>query len=169
MREITEFRGPHSFLSNFHRGDPFYLPGWQRLMPTAEHAFQACKARYGEGADWVLEADSPQLAKSRGRQVDAHPDWELIKKRIMLKVLLAKFSDDRLRSLLVSTGDAVLIEGNDWGDTYWGAVRYGARGFDSALPYWHFGVRGPLDCGNDLLAGQNWLGRELMMVREVLA
>lgn len=161
--EITEFRGPHGFLSNFHRGTPFYLPGWRDLMPTAEHAYQACKARTGEQAHWVLDSSTPELAKSRGRQVDAHPDWELRKKTIMLKVLMAKFADDRMRTLLVATGDAVLIEGNTWGDTYWGAVQPGnlRRLSDREnLPQ--------LVNGNGVWYGHNWLGRELMMVREVL-
>jgi ribA/ribD-fused uncharacterized protein len=161
MEPITDFRGEHGWLSNFHRGHPFYLPGWQPLMPTAEHAYQACKARTGEGADWVLAAPTPQLAKSRGRQVDAYPDWDQVRKRVMLKILLAKFTDEQLRSQLVATGDAVLVEGNTWGDTFWGAVPIGERQHGN-WPIWKPG-------GSVWLAGHNWLGRELMMVREVLA
>lgn len=163
---ITSFSGEHEFLSNFHRGHPFYLPGWQQLMPTAEHAYQACKAVTGEQAHWVLEAASPQLAKSRGRQVQAHPDWDRCKKRIMLKILLAKFGmpDSSLAALLVSTGTEILVEGNTWGDTFWGAVP-GAIGEGRGLPVW---AAGPRD-SSYVLYGHSWLGRELMMVREVLA
>jgi ribA/ribD-fused uncharacterized protein len=167
---ITSFTGSYGWLSNFHRGNPFYLPGWQALMPTAEHAYQACKARTGEQAHWVLDAPSAQLAKSRGRQVDTHPDWDQRKKRIMLKILLAKFDNEQLASWLVSTGDAQLIEGNTWGDTFWGAVP--ARNAvvlhrPGPPPIWQPDTEKSHD-PDTWLAGWNWLGRELMMVREVL-
>ena len=163
METITSFSGRHGFLSNFHR-QAFYLPGWPQIMPTAEHAYQACKAVTGEQAHWVLEASSPQLAKSRGRQVDAYPDWEMRKREVMLKILLAKFTrnwDNTLADQLIATGDAVLVEGNTWGDTFWGAVPLVSL-HTAIMPVW------PVP-GAPAWHGRNWLGRELMMVREVLA
>jgi hypothetical protein len=170
MEPITDFRGEYGWLSNFYR-HPVAVPGWGRVCLTAEHAYQAAKARTWEQAQWVADAPTPQLAKSRGRQVELSDGWEARKRAVMLKILLAKFTrnwDNKLAQRLVATGDAVLVEGNTWGDTFWVAVRPGLRGFSPDLPAWRFGVKGPLDCGDDLLAGHNWLGRELMMVREVL-
>lgn len=51
------------------------------------------------------------------------PDWNKVKKRIMANILDIKFSDPVLRQLLDDTGDAEIIEGNSWGDTYWGVCR----------------------------------------------
>ena len=38
----------------------------------------------------------------------------------MWKLLKTKFKNPELRALLRGTGDAPLIEGNTWGDTFWG-------------------------------------------------
>ena len=39
----------------------------------------------------------------------------------MYEIVLAKFSQNEyLKRRLLETGNALLIEGNDWGDTYWG-------------------------------------------------
>ena len=150
---ITSFTGEHEFLSNFHRGHPFYLPGWQTLMPSAEHAFQAAKAVTGEQAHWVLEASTPQLAKSRGRQVTCYPDWERVKHRLMLKILLAKFAGRDLADWLAMTRTEVLVEGNTWGDTYWGAVP-GPIGRGTNLPCWKAGPEQPSSFGRNAQHGQ---------------
>ena len=165
MGTIDQFRGDYAWLSNFYRYRmPLVLPGWQPVFPTAEHAYQACKARTGEDAAWVREAPTPQLAKSRGRQVECHPDWDQRKKAVMIKVLLAKFSDPIMRSMLLSTGTDTLIEGNTWGDDFWGAVQRGRGEIPGSMAVWApSGL-----AGTDWWAGSNWLGRELMMVRDVL-
>ena len=78
------------------------------------------------------------LAKKMGRSVSLRPDWEDIKDDIMLEGLYRKFADDELADWLVDTGDEELVEGNWWGDRYWGVCN---------------GV------------GQNKLGKLLMKVR----
>ena len=50
-------------------------------------------------------------------------DWEDKKDKIMYDILEAKFSNKRLAQKLLATGNAKLVEGNTWGDTYWGACR----------------------------------------------
>lgn len=48
-------------------------------------------------------------------------DWEDIKVSIMSDLIAQKFtSNNRLGELLLNTGDAILIEGNHWNDTFWG-------------------------------------------------
>lgn len=159
---IMNFTGDYAWLSNFHR-HPVWLPGWSVPFATAEHAYQSCKAVTGEDAHWVRDAPSPQLAKSRGRQVRAYPGWDRRKKAVMLKVLLAKFTDTDLTAQLLSTGDAVLVEGNTCGDTFWGATPHDgtSSGWPADFPGWQ-------RSDGIWIVGQNWLGRELMMVREVL-
>ena len=165
MTAISNFTGEHGFLSNFHVGHPVMLPGWSMVFPTAEHAYQAAKAMSSVQAQWVRDADSPAEAKRRGRKVVAWQDWERMKKKIMLAVLLAKFSDLDLAQLLVTTSPATLVEGNTWGDDYWGAVPYDGPSdhWATMLPIWQAPVPG------QVLAGHNWLGRLLMVVRDVMA
>lgn len=89
----------------------------------------------------IANASTPGLAKKMGRSVSLRPDWEDIKDDVMLEGLYRKFADDELAEWLLDTGDEELIEGNWWGDRYWGVCN---------------GV------------GQNKLGKLLMKVREEL-
>jgi predicted NAD-dependent protein-ADP-ribosyltransferase YbiA (DUF1768 family) len=41
----------------------------------------------------------------------------------MLHLLQQKFSDPVLKEKLLATGGAVLVEGNTWGDTFWGVYK----------------------------------------------
>lgn len=47
-------------------------------------------------------------------------DWDEIKVEIMIDLLIQKFSQPELQLYLKNTGDAYLVEGNSWGDTFWG-------------------------------------------------
>lgn len=48
-------------------------------------------------------------------------DWEEVKDDLMYRIVLAKFlQNPSLADALIKTGNAQLIEGNTWGDTYWG-------------------------------------------------
>ncbi|MCY4013451.1 MAG: NADAR family protein [Gammaproteobacteria bacterium] len=114
---IDRFIGEYAFLSNFHRAS-FAWAGVE--WTTAEHAFQASKTLDDEQRERVRIARSPGAAKRLGRRVDLRPDWEDVKDDLMLEVLEAKYAVPELRAGLLATGDAVLIEGNTWGDRYWG-------------------------------------------------
>lgn len=131
---IDRFIGEYAFLSNFWSLDD---------GKTLEHYFQAAKTE--KISEWyhVFQADTPQEAKRRGREVSLREDWDEVKDGVMLDLLRSKFSQPYLREKLLDTGDEYLIEGNTWRDTYWGA--------DLAT-----GV------------GQNKLGLLLMQVRDEL-
>ena len=116
---IDRFRGEYAFLSNFHRG-PFEWCGQE--WPTAEAAFAASKTRDETMRERIRAARSPAEAKRLGRRVDLRPDWERVKDDVMHAVLQAKFAIPELRDALLATGDAELVEGNTWGDVYWGRV-----------------------------------------------
>lgn len=48
-------------------------------------------------------------------------DWEEVKLDIMYELLKCKFDQNpSLKEKLINTGDRLLVEGNDWHDTYWG-------------------------------------------------
>ena len=69
----------------------------------------------------VLTKPNPSEAKRLGRRVRLRSDWEQVKYDVMLDVVRAKFNQHPdLAQKLLATGDEELVEGNDWGDTYWG-------------------------------------------------
>ena len=135
-RRIDRFRGEHAFLSNFHRAT-FRWRG--RDWPTAEAAFAASKTLDERERERIRTAPSPGHAKRLGRRVKLRPDWEPIKNDVMRSLLEAKFAVPELRDALLTTGDAELVEGNTWGDAYWGV------------------------CNG---RGRNQLGRTLMRIRD---
>jgi ribA/ribD-fused uncharacterized protein len=82
--------------------------------PTAEHAYQAAKARTQPVRDWLLAAPSPALVAMAAHGLytwDIVPNWSKLKVERMQTVLRAKFSQHaELRALLVGTGSARLVE-----------------------------------------------------------
>jgi ribA/ribD-fused uncharacterized protein len=93
--------------------------GW--IWPTSEHAYQAAKTLNEEDKERIASQSTPALAKRMGKSVAKRPDWEQVKLKIMYDIVLAKFQQNPvLKYLLILTKDAELIEGNTWGDTYWG-------------------------------------------------
>lgn len=122
--------GDNSFLSNF------YEHGW-----TVEHRYQAAKTDDAEWVVRILDAPTPSAAKKFGRRAPMRLTWDDEKVSVMLTLLREKFASPDLAQRLLATGDATLIEGNWWGDRFWGV------------------------CDG---AGENHLGRLLMQVRDEL-
>lgn len=115
---IDQFTGPYRFLSNFYAVQLTYR-GIE--YPSAEHAFNAGKTVDLELRRWIAAAPNPGEAKRRGRSVELRPEWDRrIRYEVMSEVLQAKFSQPYLRRLLLSTGEAELVEGNTWHDMHWG-------------------------------------------------
>ncbi len=117
---IERFAGPHRFLSNFY---PAPLVWEGRYWPTAEHAYQAAKCHRSDELWRIQEAPSPGAAKRLGRKIELRADWDEVKERVMLEIVRVKFKNAYLRRRLIATGSAELIEGNDWGDRFWGVCR----------------------------------------------
>lgn len=96
----------------------------------------------GPDRETVRLARSPGEAKLLGTALKNRDDWDDVKIQVMHEILRAKFSSNSyLATLLCSTEDRPLVEGNSWGDTFWGRCD---------------GV------------GENHLGRLLMKVRSEL-
>jgi ribA/ribD-fused uncharacterized protein len=114
MDEIRFYRAsekPFGAFSNlYRRGIEFE----GELYPTSEHAYQAGKARKAEVKKWLMEAPSPSLLAMAAHGLyywDVAPGWSTSKFDRMRAVLRAKFTQHAdLRDLLLSTGDAQLIE-----------------------------------------------------------
>src|SRR5688572_27462622 len=102
--------GAYGCFSNFSR-HPVRLKG--KTWPTSEHYFQAQKYAGTPREKEIRQAKSPGEAARMGRD-RKHPlrkDWESVKDAIMLEVVRAKFTQNEdLRAVLLSTGDALLVE-----------------------------------------------------------
>jgi ribA/ribD-fused uncharacterized protein len=141
VSEINDFRGEYFFLSNFMPCS-FEYKGYR--YKSIEHAFQALKSTDPKEHNEIAEASKPGIAKSMGRRANLRKDWEEIKDDLMYELVLSKFSQNKsFKEMLLKTIGSELIEGNTWGDTYWG-----------------FDVRSQ--------KGKNKLGKILMRVRETI-
>lgn len=139
-KSIRSFRGQYAFLSNFFIAPFCDGRGWE--WESVEHAFQAAKTVDEEQQRWVQAAETPGQAKRRGRAVDMRPEWDTLRVPVMRALLRIKFSATPLREQLLGTGLAELVEGNRWGDAFWGV--------------------------DERRGGENVLGRLLMEVRAEL-
>jgi len=137
MKEINSFNGKYRFLSNFQAAK-VKLDGV--TYDSVEHAYQAAKT-LDKDERKKFQGITAGESKRLGRSIVLRKDWESVKINIMRDLLKQKFSEHTLKTDLLDTGDAVLIEGNNWNDTFWGVCR---------------GV------------GHNWLGRLLMELRDEL-
>jgi ribA/ribD-fused uncharacterized protein len=117
---ITSFTGHNAFLSNFYPAAT-KLDGVE--YSTLEHAYQAAKSLHPVTRESIRRVCTPASAKRLGRSLQIRPDWEGIKVDVMRSLLRDKFSNPTLRDLLLATGDAELVEGNWWRDTFWGVCQ----------------------------------------------
>lgn len=114
---ISKFDGDNKFLSNFYMF-PMRFDGV--AYESSEHAYQAQKTFNMEEVEKIKNAKTPGAAKRLARTAKLRDDWEDVKVDIMRDILWAKFSIPYLSKLLLDTGNSFLIEGNTWGDTFWG-------------------------------------------------
>jgi ribA/ribD-fused uncharacterized protein len=150
----------HGPFSNFYHS-PFDAPWWGDAeltgmgtiytWPTAEHYYQAAKFERIPDVEKLLESDSPGRSKKLGRSLTNRGDWPSCSIRAMRDTLALKFAfgtpgGDDLATTLLETGDELLVEGNTWGDRFYGMVK-NAEG---------------------VYEGQNWLGVLLMARRAEL-
>ena len=133
---IDKFDGEYRFLSNFY---PSEIKIIEITHPTLEHAYQAYKTKDINERVRISKLKTPGQAKRAGQKLIIREDWDNIKIKVMKCLLYIKFCDKVLNKKLLDTGDAFLIEGNTWGDIYWGMCKG---------------------------KGENMLGKLLMSVRE---
>lgn len=139
-KPICAFRNSYRFLSNFYPAT-VELDGVE--FPSVEHAYQAAKTLNKLDRDAILLM-TPGEAKKYGQTLALRSDWEHEKLRVMQDLVCQKFTKHEvLRTLLIGTGTAELVEGNTWGDMFWG-----------------------VDLKTQM--GDNYLGRILMLVRQAI-
>ena len=146
--KISKFEGEYAFLSNFYVAAFTYGADDKNIgdcFPTVEHCFQAAKTTDTMDYFKIRDAATPGKAKRLGRKTALRPDWDKVKFDLMMRMTHCKFvQNPEIAEKLIETGDAELVEGNNWGDTYWGVdLRTGI--------------------------GENRLGIGLMLLRDILA
>jgi len=136
---IDDFHGANFAGSNFYPS-PFVWDG--EAWPTVEHAYQAMKSKRPGYREAILSNDKPYTAKEKGQKVAMRQDWYKIRVSVMTQCVRAKFFQvPECAKWLLGTGDEELVEGNTWGDVFWGV------------------------CDGK---GENHLGKILMQVRQEL-
>lgn len=116
---IDIFRGPFRFLSNFYAAT-VKLPDGE-LAPSAEHAYVWHKLREPADRMWAMMAFKAADVKKIGRTRPIRLDWNEVKLQVMEDVVREKFTrHHELAKRLILTADRSLIEGNTWGDNFWG-------------------------------------------------
>jgi ribA/ribD-fused uncharacterized protein len=139
IKTIDHFRGEYFFLSNFY---PIKVVFDEVPYPSAEHAYVAAKTTDETMRRVIARIETAAEVKKYGRKIKIRDNWRGARWGLMYTIVLSKFSKSKeLQQMLIDTGDATLIEGNTWGDTYWGI------------------------CDG---RGENHLGKILMKVREEL-
>jgi len=121
VHTIDDFHGEYRFLSNFGDCPNGVILADGIRYPTSEHAYAANKTLEPLQREKIATLPTPGQAKRAGRDVAIRADWEVVKDDAMRKIVFAKFDQNPgLKAKLLATGDAQLIEGNTWGDIYWG-------------------------------------------------
>jgi len=156
---ITEFKGEYAGLSNMHMLKvPLETPeGF--FVPTSEHAYMVERFEDPEIRQKVAEArgswdnPSPKAHGEASKRIAyefielgaQRLNWDNVKLGVMETVVRQKFIKNlELAEVLLATGDEELVEGNAWGDKFWGVS--------------------PAVTGE----GQNHLGKIIMQVRNEL-
>lgn len=114
---ITSFTGENRWLSNFIGGNPIQC-SQGLLFNTVENAYQASKSNDVEVRKRFINI-TPGQAKRLGRKLSIREDWESVKIQVMEDLLRQKFCCSPFRELLLNTSGE-LVEGNTWGDKFWG-------------------------------------------------
>jgi type I restriction enzyme, S subunit len=136
-------------LSNMAPGFPIVVNGVR--FRTSEALYQACRfPALPEVQQLILTAMSPMTAKMRSKpfRAESRPDWDLVRVQIMRWCLRQKLQQNwpRFGSLLLSTGDAPIVEKKSRRSDYWSATEE----------------------QDGMLVGTNVLGRLLMELRDQL-
>ena len=141
MSCIDSFTGKYRFLSNFYLISTIYE---DIEYPSVEHAFQAAKTLNIPYRKQIFTSGRADRAKVLGHRLTLRDDWEQVKIQVMYDCVKSKFTFNQpMFDMLIATGTAQLLEGNNWGDKFWGAVKLKGE--------W---------------VGGNYLGKILMKVRK---
>ena len=118
MSTVKRFRGEYSWLSNMHQ---CAIPLNGEVWPSVENYYQSRKTNIPSEQKIFLSC-TPSQAKAywKGKQ-PRDPTFYAKRIKYMEEAVYAKFSQNMyLKAKLLQTGSMELVEGNWWGDTFWG-------------------------------------------------
>lgn len=156
---IDRFRGDYFFLSNMYVVENQLVTPDGIQVPTSEHYYMSTRfhnklpriavamamAEEGDTRPYAQGAAAKRAAHDLINQGKLHFDQPHERVMLMQRAVLEKFSKNPdIAQQLLETGDEILVEGNTWGDRFWGVD--------------------PIGSGD----GLNMLGRVLMATREKL-
>ena len=124
MNPILEFKDEYRWLSNFWPSKVTIGSGEGHMeLPTVEHAYQASKTLSMEEREQFYDINAA-TAKRLGRKVTLRADWDDVKLGIMEDLVRQKFhGSTELYVKLMATYPRPIVEGNEWGDRFWGVCR----------------------------------------------
>ena len=114
---IVSFSDEYRWLSNFW---PVYVEFDGVTYTSVEHAYVASKTTDLNMRKIVATTESPGKVKRIGRTLTLRSDWDDVRIAFMTSLIDQKFDYIPLAQKLKATGDRPIIEGNTWGDTFWG-------------------------------------------------
>lgn len=147
---IDKFRNEHYFLSNMSPLPVGIVTPDGITVYTSEHLYQSAKLVRAASRRMVQEAVNGYAARQTLRSLvekgeSIRGDWNEVRVGIMRASVCAKFiTNPGFAAKLLDT-DGELVEGNTWGDTFWGVSPPPPHGL-----------------------GQNMLGQILMETRDLL-
>ena len=151
--DVTTFAGANDPLSNFY-GAPFDYNNIE--VSSSEQAYQYQKAlRNGmpDMAKQILNAKSPNEAKSMGRYIKCSPTWEQENLDLMEQIVAQKFSQvPEAKKALLKTGETTLVEAVPW-QFFWGSGLSREATFNTMQAVW---------------PGENAMGKILEKTRKTL-
>lgn len=113
---ITFFSEEYRWLSNFWPAPVYYD---NVKYPSIENAYQA--AKFPPDARHQFTTITPQKAKKLGKKANLDLRWHKEKVTVMRHLISQKFAKSTdLARKLIETYPKKIIEGNTWGDTFWG-------------------------------------------------
>lgn len=117
VKTINSFNYENAFLSNMYSCKVEF----EGLTYTcSEAAFQAAKCKNPADRIKFTELDG-KTAKALGKKIELRASWNQIRYGVMYNVVYNKFmQNEALYKKLMATKGVTLVEGNTWGDKYWG-------------------------------------------------
>jgi ribA/ribD-fused uncharacterized protein len=114
---IESFSGEYRWLSNFVPCN-VVLDGV--IYPSTENAYQASKTTVKEERIFFESCTSGQAKRHGAKHITLRKNWVISKLYYMEDFNRQKYDQEPFTSLLLNTGNMMIVEGNTWGDTYWG-------------------------------------------------
>ena len=91
----------------------------EKTYKSIENYYQSEKMTNDKDKEYIANL-SPQQSKKEARKLSIRKDWDTYKFIAMRTALEAKFSIPKWKKKLLSTGNDMIIEWNNWNDKFWG-------------------------------------------------